>query len=333
MDPEATDRNFSEASTVGTAMSPDADGKRVEEVARDSDEKREEEVEPDSGSTSEEHEAFEPIRAGDAAELRRLATQFSSFRGQSYLSAKESNNADPEALERKDTLAGVNIGDPVIDPSNKDFNPYVWARMLLRLFDEEGVKLRRAGFTFQNLNVSGSGSALNLQKNVGSILAAPFRLNDYLRLNKGPEKQILRNFDGIVKSGEMLVVLGRPGSGCSTLLKTICGELSGLNLQKESVMHYNGIPRERMMKEFKGEVVYNQEVEKHFPHLTVGQTIEFAASARTPQNRVKGATRAQWAKHMAQVVMTIFGLSHTYNTKVGNDFIRGVSGGERKRVR
>lgn len=30
--------------------------------------------------------------------------------------------------------------------------------------------------------------------------------------------------------------------------------------------------------------------------------------------------------------MTIFGLSHTYNTKVGNDFVRGVSGGERKRV-
>ena len=30
--------------------------------------------------------------------------------------------------------------------------------------------------------------------------------------------------------------------------------------------------------------------------------------------------------------MAAFGLSHTYNTKVGNDFIRGVSGGERKRV-
>jgi ABC-type multidrug transport system ATPase subunit len=35
---------------------------------------------------------------------------------------------------------------------------------------------------------------------------------------------------------------------------------------------------------------------------------------------------------MAQVVMAVFGLSHTYNTRVGNDFIRGVSGGERKRV-
>jgi ATP-binding cassette subfamily G (WHITE) protein 2 (PDR) len=31
-------------------------------------------------------------------------------------------------------------------------------------------------------------------------------------------------------------------------------------------------------------------------------------------------------------MMAVFGLSHTYNTKVGNDYVRGVSGGERKRV-
>jgi ABC-type multidrug transport system ATPase subunit len=35
---------------------------------------------------------------------------------------------------------------------------------------------------------------------------------------------------------------------------------------------------------------------------------------------------------MRDVIMAVFGLSHTLNTKVGNDFIRGVSGGERKRV-
>jgi ATP-binding cassette subfamily G (WHITE) protein 2 (PDR) len=35
---------------------------------------------------------------------------------------------------------------------------------------------------------------------------------------------------------------------------------------------------------------------------------------------------------MTQIIMAVFGLSHTYNTRVGDDFIRGVSGGERKRV-
>lgn len=35
---------------------------------------------------------------------------------------------------------------------------------------------------------------------------------------------------------------------------------------------------------------------------------------------------------MRDVVMAMFGISHTVDTKVGNDFVRGVSGGERKRV-
>ena len=87
-----------------------------------------------------------------------------------------------------------------------------------------------------------------------------------------------------------------------------------------------------MVKEFKGELVYNQEVDKHFPHLTVGETLEFAAAARTPHSRVKSISRETFIKHMTKVVMTVFGLSHTRNTKVGNEYIRGVSGGERKRV-
>jgi ATP-binding cassette subfamily G (WHITE) protein 2 (PDR) len=94
-----------------------------------------------------------------------------------------------------------------------------------------------------------------------------------------------------------------------------------------------GITQEQMLKQFKGEVVYNQEVDKHFPHLTVGETLEFAARVRTPHQRpVQGMDRESWAKYITAVVMAIFGLSHTYNTKVGNDFVRGVSGGERKRV-
>ncbi len=43
-------------------------------------------------------------------------------------------------------------------------------------------------------------------------------------------------------------------------------------------------------------------------------------------------SRDECCRYMAKVVMAVFGLSHTYNTKVGDDFIRGVSGGERKRV-
>lgn len=270
-------------------------------------------------------EGYEPINVGDDNALRQLATRLS--RHKTYRSTSDGGD-----LEQRNTIDGLEFGDPILDPSNPKFDLNKWIRMTMRALDHDSIKVKRAGVCFRQLNVSGSGSALNLQKNVGSFFLAPLRLNEHVNFGKKPVKQILRNFDGVLKSGEMLVVLGRPGSGCSTLLKSMTGELHGLDLDKDSSLHYNGISQAQMLKEFKGEIVYNQEVDKHFPHLTVGQTLEHAAALRTPSHRAQGVSRKEFIKHITQVVMAVYGLSHTYNTKVGNDFVRGVSGGERKRV-
>jgi ATP-binding cassette subfamily G (WHITE) protein 2 (PDR) len=80
--------------------------------------------------------------------------------------------------------------------------------------------------------------------------------------------QILRDFDGLVRSGEMLVVLGRPGSGCSTLLKTIAGETSGFFVDSNAYINYQGISKEQMHNDFRGECIYQAEVDVHFPQLT-----------------------------------------------------------------
>jgi ATP-binding cassette, subfamily G (WHITE), member 2, PDR len=95
---------------------------------------------------------------------------------------------------------------------------------------------------------------------------------------------------------------------------------------------YTGIPVKEMHKNFRGEAIYTAETDVHFPQLSVGDTLKFAALARAPRNRLDGVTREQYATHMRDVVMAMLGLSHTINTRVGNDFVRGVSGGERKRV-
>ncbi|QSZ33671.1 hypothetical protein DSL72_005242 [Monilinia vaccinii-corymbosi] len=280
-----------------------------------------------TNETVREHQ-FEPIGTGDREQLQRIATSFGSSQlGRTFTHASGAS----DGLEKPHTLTGTKLGDPTLDPNSPEFDIIIWTKMMMRLIDEKQVIQRRAGIVFKNLKVCGSGSAVNVQKNVGSLLMAPFRLREYM--GKGPEKIILNDFNGALKSGEMLIVLGRPGSGCSTFLKSLMGELHGLDMKPQSEIHYNGITQKQMLKQFRGEIVYNQEVDKHFPHLTVGQTLEFAASVRTPQQRlVDGTTRAAWAKHMTKVVMAVFGLSHTYNTKVGNDFVRGVSGGERKRV-
>ncbi|KAF9878249.1 ABC-2 type transporter [Colletotrichum karsti] len=258
----------------------------------------------------------------DRRELQRIATTLSQR--QSGMSFGQAQSIE---------LANIpTSGDPALDPTSKSFDLSKWLQNVMQQMQNEGISIKNAGVAYKDLNVSGTGAALQLQQTVGSFLQAPLRIGEHLSFGKKEPKRILNSFDGILNSGELLIVLGRPGSGCSTLLKTMTGELHGLGLSDESVIHYNGIPQKRMIKEFKGETVYNQEVDKHFPHLTVGQTLEFAAAVRTPSRRLQGMSRDEYCKNAAQIVMAVCGLSHTYNTKVGNDFVRGVSGGERKRV-
>ncbi|PNP39712.1 hypothetical protein TGAMA5MH_08383 [Trichoderma gamsii] len=258
----------------------------------------------------------------DRTELKRIATA---------LSRRQSSVAAPTRRQSVG-LGAVEEYDATLDPDRREFELSKWLQHFIRELGEKGLSDRQIGVSFRNLDVYGSGDAIQLQQTVGDIFMAPLRIGEFFSFGKKEPKHILNNFNGLVKSGELLVVLGRPGSGCSTLLKSVCGELHGLALGEGSNISYNGIPQKQMKKEFRGEAIYNQEVDKHFPHLTVGQTLEFAASVRTPSHRVHDMPRAEYCRYIAKVVMAVFGLTHTYNTKVGDDFIRGVSGGERKRV-
>ena len=87
-----------------------------------------------------------------------------------------------------------------------------------------------------------------------------------------------------------------------------------------------------MLGEFRGELLYNQESDKHFPHLTVQQTLDFAAKCRTSRTRPAGISEEASAAFVRDLVISIFGLFAARHTKVGSDVVRGVSGGERKRV-
>ena len=97
-------------------------------------------------------------------------------------------------------------------------------------------------------------------------------------------------------------------------------------------MSYDGLNPKDIHRHYRGDVVYQAETDIHFPNLTVFETLKSVGLLTTPRNRIKGLTREQFATHMAEATMAMYGLSHTRNTKVGNEFIRGVSGGERKRV-
>ncbi|CZR67589.1 probable ABC transporter [Phialocephala subalpina] len=205
--------------------------------------------------------------------------------------------------------------DPALDPNSNSFEFEAWLDKLVDKQKAERTPTPNAGISFRNLSVHGFGSPTDYQKDFANVFLEGLGMIQKM-MGKGQTRiQILDRFDGLVKEGEMLVVLGRPGSGCSTLLKTIAG-----------------VPKEQMYKSFRGEIIYNAETEIHFPNLTVSETLSFAAKARVPRNRPHGVSRKVYAEHWRDVALALFGLRHTVNTKVGNDFIRGVSGGERKRV-
>jgi ABC-type multidrug transport system ATPase subunit len=106
---------------------------------------------------------------------------------------------------------------------------------------------------------------------------------------------------------------------------------------------------EEMAKYYKGEVVYNQEGvsfacllfafsrdkdDIHLPTLTVAQTLTFALSLKTPgrNGRLAGVSADDFKKEVQETLLKMLSIQHTSQTLVGDEFVRGISGGEKKRV-
>lgn len=228
------------------------------------------------------------------------------------------------------------------DPFDKN-GKFELERFLRHVMDQaQGAQLetRQMGVVWQNLTVTGLGTGYALADTVGTLPLKPFQaVKNIKSILHPPVKTIIDNFEGCVKPGEMLLVLGRPGAGCTSFLKTIASYRDGFKDISGTVL-YQGMDHTIIDKRLRGDVVYCPEDDVHFPTLNVWQTLSFAVATRAPQARRRldlldsqdTGSREGYVKTLVEVFATILGLKHTYNTKVGNDFIRGVSGGERKRV-
>lgn len=127
------------------------------------------------------------------------------------------------------------------------------------------------------------------------------------------------------------MVLGRPGAGCSTLLRVLANQRMDYHAV-EGEVHYDSFSPEDIQSRYRGDVQYCPEDDVHFPSLTVEQTIKFAARLRTPHARFDAMTRDRHIDIITDLATTVFGLRHVKDTLVGDASIRGVSGGEKKRV-
>ncbi|WAQ82669.1 hypothetical protein PtA15_3A32 [Puccinia triticina] len=200
--------------------------------------------------------------------------------------------------------------------------------------DGNSVHPKTLGVVFENLGVLGAGGMKLPIRTFPDALMGLFMapvVAVMMRLKSFPPKQILHPMSGFLKPGEMCLVLGRPNSGCSTFLKAIANQRIGF-IRVDGDVTYGGLPAGVMAKQFKGEVVYNPEDDIHLPTLTVAQTLKFALSTKAPARLLPHISKDAFIEKVMDIFLQMLGISHTKNTMVGDAHVRGVSGGERKRV-
>lgn len=199
---------------------------------------------------------------------------------------------------------------------------------------EDGKPQKKVGVIYKDLTVKGVGSTASFVRTLPDAILGTFgpdlwhiitRFVPALGRRSGETRTLLHGFSGCVRDGEMLLVLGRPGAGCTTFLKAISNNREPY-AEVTGEVTYGGISADKQKKMYRGEVNYNPEDDIHFASLNVWQTFTFALYTKTKKKAQEDIPV------IANALMRMFGISHTKYTLVGDEYTRGVSGGERKRV-
>eukprot|EP00803_Ostreobium_quekettii_P010334 evm.model.scf_2037.2 EVM.evm.TU.scf_2037.2 scf_2037:9622-19005(-) len=137
------------------------------------------------------------------------------------------------------------------------------------------------------------------------------------------KRQILHNICGGVSPGEVLALMGPSGSGKTSFISVLGGRKPAA-MEAEGEMLFNGKPLDKAMKRRVGFVLQDDLM---FETLTVEETLYYAAMLRLP----KSMTREE-KKSRVETVIASLGIEKCRGTLIGGFMVRGVSGGERKRV-
>ncbi|SPO01569.1 probable pleiotropic drug resistance proteins (PDR1-15), ABC superfamily [Cephalotrichum gorgonifer] len=188
---------------------------------------------------------------------------------------------------------------------------------------------KRLTLTFKDLTIRVASPDEALGETLWSRVD-PTQLLTFFR-KTAKKRTILHNASGQVKPGEMLLVLGRPGAGCTSLLRALSNHRESFD-EVLGETRYASMTHEEA-KKHRQHLIFNAEDDIHFPTLSVNQTLKFALRNKVPNERPEHLEQSHhFIQHVKNGILDSLGIPHTKHTMVGNEFIRGVSGGERKRV-
>ncbi|XP_074010529.1 broad substrate specificity ATP-binding cassette transporter ABCG2 [Numenius arquata] len=143
----------------------------------------------------------------------------------------------------------------------------------------------------------------------------------FLCFQKTTHKEVLRNVNGIMRPG-LNAILGPTGSGKSSLLDILAARKDPHGLSGDILI--NGVAQPANFKCTSGYVVQDDVV---MGTLTVRENLKFSAALRLPRS-----VKEQEKNERVNQIINELGLSKVADSKVGTQFTRGVSGGERKRT-
>ncbi|KAK6236047.1 hypothetical protein SCA6_011384 [Theobroma cacao] len=226
-----------------------------------------------------------------------------------------------------------------------------------------GIQLPTIEVRFEHLNVEAEAyegnRALPTMFNFSVNMFEGFLNYLHILPSKKKSLPILSDISGIIKpqrqEGQMTLLLGPPSSGKTTLLLALAGKL-GKDLKVSGGITYNG----HGLKEFVPQrtSAYISQHDLHIGEMTVRETLAFSArcqgvgprfdmlvelSRREKAANIKpdpdidiymkaAALEGQEANVVTDYILKILGLEVCADAMVGDEMLRGISGGQKKRV-
>ncbi|XP_074286395.1 pleiotropic drug resistance protein 1-like isoform X3 [Silene latifolia] len=225
--------------------------------------------------------------------------------------------------------------------------------------DRVAIDIPTVEVRFQNLCIDGEAYVGNraLPSIYNSVLNLLEDVLHYLHLSNSRKVpvSILHGVSGIIKPGRMVLLLGSPGSGKTTLLQALAGHLNkGLKISGKTT--YNGHEMDDFVAQRTS--AYVSQHDSHIGEMTVRETLAFSARCqgvgtnydmlvelirREKEDKVipdadidtymkAAALEGQEISIVTEYILKILGLDSCADMLVGNAMIRGISGGEKKRL-
>ncbi|XP_030973216.1 pleiotropic drug resistance protein 1-like [Quercus lobata] len=288
------------------------------------------------------------------AALQKLPTYNRLTKGLLTTQQGETSEIDVHHLGLKERRSLI---ERLVKVSEEDHEKFLYK--LKDRLERVGIAIPTIEVHFENLNVEA-------EAHVGSR-ALPTFLNfsvnimegclNYLHILPSRKKHlsILQDVRGVIKPSRMTLLLGPPSSGKTTLLLALAGELDP-DLKFSGKVTYNGHEMHEFVPQRTAAYVSQQDL--HIGEMTVRETLAFSARCQGVGSRYEMlaelvrrekeaiikpdpdvdiymkalAAEGQEVNVVTDYILKVLGLEVCADTLVGNPMLRGISGGQRKRV-